>query len=186
MGKNAKLLKSMTPEQRAHFISANRSRGGKERAKQFTSASQRRARKHLSPEKAAANGRKGAAKTIELYGYDKLFEAARQKRLELPNKLELLMIGLLARLNVKYEREYVLQDTYYTVDFCCADYRLAIEVDGSIHDPGKPQFMKRQDYARRKEALCAQLGLRLIRVHHTELGDDLRPVIEKLQQALRA
>jgi very-short-patch-repair endonuclease len=175
--------KPITPEERrAHFAEIGR-RGGKARAKQFTASSQRHARKHLSPEKAAANGRKGAHRTIELHGYKALFEGCRRSRLAHPTKTELVMMGLLKTLGLRYEREYQLGETLYTLDFYLADYKLGIEVDGSIHDKGKPDQAKRIQHAERKEALCRCMGIALIRIHHSELaGDDLAGVIARIQE----
>lgn len=186
MGKNAKILKLMTAEEKAAFIRQARVEGGRKRAAQFTSASQRRARRKLSSDQAAENGRLGAQRTMALHGIEKLCEASRQKRLNAPNYHELTMMGVLGQLKVGYEREYLLGDTRLTVDFYCTAHALAIEVDGSIHDPGKPDFEKRQARDARKAALCNQLGIRLLRVHHSELGDNLMTVVDKIRDLLKS
>ena len=86
-------------------------------------------------------------------------------------------------LKLKYEREYVLGETLFTLDFYVADHRLGIEVDGSIHDPGKPDQAKRIQHAERKAAICRCMGIKLIRIHHSELrGDDLSAVIAKIEE----
>jgi very-short-patch-repair endonuclease len=180
-------VKSMSPEERREWMREIGRRGavkgGKARAKQFTSSSQRHARKRLSSEKAAANGKKGAQRTIELHGYQALFEGCRRKRLANPSKTELVMMGLLKTLRMRFEREYVLGETLFTLDFYLAEYALGIEVDGSIHDPGKPDQAKRIQHAERKEALCRVMKIKLIRIHHTELADDdLSAVINKIRE----
>jgi very-short-patch-repair endonuclease len=174
--------KAMTPEELRAFRSEMGRRGGRARAKQFTPASQRAARRKVSSESCRRNGAKGAARTIELHGYTALFEGCRRKRLANPSKTELVMMGLLKTLRLRYEREYVLGETLFTLDFYVAERRLGIEVDGSIHDPGKPDQMKRIQHAERKAALCRAMRISLIRVHHTELAeDDLSAVINKIQ-----
>jgi very-short-patch-repair endonuclease len=175
-------LKSMTADERREYLREIARRGGKKRAQAFDSAYQRRARRGLSSEAAAANGRKGAERTIELHGYKALFEGCRQKRLEYPSPCELVMMGLLKTMKLEFEREYVLGETLYTLDFYLPKSRLGIEVDGSIHDKGKPGEAKRIQCAERKAALCRAMSIKLIRVHHSELaGDDLSAVINRIQ-----
>jgi len=175
--------KAMTPEERRAWLSEIGRRGGRTRAKQFTSSSQRHASKHVSREARVANGRKGAARTIELHGYKALFEGSRRKRLANPSPCELVMMGLLKTMKLRYEREYVLGETLFTLDFYLAEYKLGIEVDGSIHDKGKPDEAKRIQHAQRKAVLCRSMGIKLIRIHHSELrGDDLGGVIAKIEE----
>ena len=157
-------------------------KGGATRAKQVTSASQRAARPKVSSESCGRNGKRGAARTIELHGYKALFEGARRKRLANPSPNELVMMDLLKTLGLNYRREYVLGETLYTIDFYVTEYGLGIEVDGSIHDKGKPDEAKRIQHAERKAALCRSMGIKLIRIHHSELADDdLSPVINKIR-----
>jgi very-short-patch-repair endonuclease len=177
----------MTPEQRRAWFSEIGRRGGLKggatRAKQFTSASQRAARRKVSRESCQRNGAKGAARTIEIHGYKKLFDCARRWRLANPSKTELVMIGLLKTLRLRYSREYVLGETLYTLDFYLAKYKLGIEVDGSIHDPGKPGEAKRIQHDAQKARLCRCMEIKLIRIHHSELkGDDLSGVIAKIEE----
>src|SRR5262245_41830975 len=96
-------VKAMMPDERREYLREIGRRGGKARAQFFTPASQRRARAKLSPEKAAENGRKGAAKTIQVHGYQALFEGSRRKRLLFPSPCELVMMGLLKTLRLEYE-----------------------------------------------------------------------------------
>jgi very-short-patch-repair endonuclease len=174
--------KAMTPDELRAWRSEMGKRGGAVRAKQFTSASQRAARRKVSREACQANGRKGAERTIALHGYKALFEGARRKRLANPSKTELVMMGLLKTIGLPYEREYVLGGTLYTLDFYVAEHRLGIEVDGSIHDKGKPDEAKRIQHTQRKAALCRAMKIKLIRVHHTELADDeLADAIAKIR-----
>src|SRR5262245_61761407 len=107
--------KAMTPEElrawRSEIGRRGGLKGGATRAKQFTCASQRAARRKVSSESCRRNGAKGAARTIELHGYKALFEGARRKRLANPSPNELVMIGLLKTLGLKNRREYVLGGT---------------------------------------------------------------------------
>jgi len=172
----------MTAEERRAWLSEIGRRGGKTRAEQFTPQSQRHARRGVSSESCRRNGAKGARRTIELHGYKALFEGCRRKRLVNPSPCELVMIGLLKTLGLKHEREYCLGETLFTLDFYIASCRLGIEVDGSIHDPGKPGEPQRKENAERKALICRARNIRLIRIHHSELGDDLSGVIAKIQE----
>lgn len=156
-------------------------KAGKARAAQFTSASQRHARRHLSSAQAAANGRAGARVTLARFGAAFLFDQCRRWRLDHPSRLEQLMIGILSRLGVGYEREYRVADSLLTLDFYLTDLQCAIEVDGSIHDPGKPSYHQRLINDERKRALCAELGLPVLRLHHSAF-EDLAHVIQRVQQ----
>lgn len=175
-------LKDMTPDERKEHLREIARRGGKSRARQFTRAYQRATRAQVSNESCRRNGAKGAARTKELYGYAKLFEACRRKRLENPSPLELVMIGLLTQLGLAFEREYVLADSFYTLDFFLTGHNAGIEVDGPLHDPGKPGADRRKVCEERKAKICEQLNTRLIRIHHTELGADLGGVINKINE----
>lgn len=180
-------VKSMSQEERREYLREIGRRGGLKggatRAKQFTPASQRAARRKVSSESCRRNGSRGARRTIELHGYQALFEGCRRSRLANPSPNELVMMGLLKTIGLRYEREYVLGETLFTLDFYVADHRLGIEVDGSIHDKGKPDEAKRIQHAERKAALCRSMNIKLIRIHHSELkGDDLSGVIAKIEE----
>jgi very-short-patch-repair endonuclease len=175
--------KSMSADELREYRREIGRRGGQARAKQFTPASQRAARRKVSSEACSANGRKGAARTLALHGYKSLFEGCRRSRLANPSKCELVMIGLLKQIGLRAEREYVLGETLYTIDFYVAEHRLGIEVDGSIHDAGKPNEAKRIQHAEHKASLCRAMNITLVRIHHSELADDdLSAVINKIRE----
>lgn len=65
--------------------------------------------------------------------------------------------------------------TYLRFDIWLPDYNLCIEVDGQQHyqackNDNIEAFLKKREYARRKEFFCLQHGIRLIRVVYDELG----------------
>jgi len=132
---------------------------------------------------ARRNGKKGAERTIALHGYKSLFEGCRRSRLANPSPNELVMMGLLKQLRLECEREYVLGETLYTLDFYLAKYWLGIEVDGSIHDAGKPGERRGSSIAQRKAALCREDANQLD-PHPPQRAGRRRPegVINKIQQ----
>jgi len=102
----------MTEDERRAYLSEIGRRGGKARALQFTPVSQRAARRNLSSEQAAANGSKGAQRTIELHGYKALFEGSRRKRLANPSPNELVMMGLLKTIGLKFDARLLSRENF--------------------------------------------------------------------------
>src|SRR5882672_5826136 len=92
-------------------------KGKRKRPAHFTPEFQRWARSHVSSEACRRNGAKGFKATVEKHGPAPAFNGARQYRIENPSNNEVLMIGVLSRLGIAYEREHQLGDSLYTVDF---------------------------------------------------------------------
>jgi hypothetical protein len=74
--------------------------------KHLTSEHQRRARSKDSSSSCARNGSLGAKATIAKHGFGKFFESWRKWKLAHPSQPEIVIIGILNRLNVVYEREW--------------------------------------------------------------------------------
>lgn len=141
-------------------------RGGLARAKQFTRDSQRRARRSVSSEACAANGRKGAQATISRHGMDKLFAHWQRWKQNNPSMPELLMIGLLSTLKVKFEREWRVGNSLQTLDFYLPELNLGIEVHGRIHQTLDAEARARRDETKR--ASLDDLGVRVLWVNDSE------------------
>ena len=47
-------------------------------------------------------------------------------------------------LGVKFRRQFPIADTPYVVDFCCFELKLAVEVDGGIHQQQETEDQERQ------------------------------------------
>jgi very-short-patch-repair endonuclease len=65
--------------------------------------------------------------------------------------------------------------TYLRFDIWIPDYNLCIEVDGQQHyqackNDSIEAFLRKREYARRKEFYCLQHGMRLVRVVYDELN----------------
>lgn len=148
----------------------------------FMREHQRKARRQVSSASCAVNGAKGAAVTIERHGLGTMFEQARQYRLSHPSPLELQVIGILARLKLKYEREFIVCDQrFLTADFRLPEHELVIEVHGAIHDPGKPNYRRRLQNDTLKCELLTQQNRRLLVLHHSEFAN-LANVIERIRK----
>jgi very-short-patch-repair endonuclease len=87
--------------------------------------------------------------------------------------LELQMIGLLSRFELKpqrdYEREHRLGSTFYTVDFYLPRSRKAIEVHGKVHKLFDAEVRAKHDAI--KAQWLADNGIGLLVVQYTEFED---------------
>jgi very-short-patch-repair endonuclease len=64
----------------------------------------------------------------------------------------------------------------FILDFYCAKERLAVEVDGAIHD-------SQQDADRERQSLIESLGIRFVRVKAEEVEQNLPAVLNKIRAA---
>src|SRR5262245_58797657 len=83
--------------------------------KHFTPEHQRHARSKVSSELCSRNGAKGARATIAKYGEEFLFDRWHAWKLANPSRPEQLVIGILTRLGIEFEREKRLGKSLYTV-----------------------------------------------------------------------
>lgn len=173
-----------TEAERERFREMGR-RGGATRAQQFTPTYQRAARRKVKRESLVKSGRKGAQVTIERHGMEAQFEGSRKHRLLNPSKWEMTLESLLKRLGVKYVREYRLGDSRHTTDFYLPKQNLAIEVEGEIHDQGKPGYDRRQGWKQSKAAQLEKMEIPVLVIHWREFSTD-GAVTAKIKEALDA
>ncbi|MDB5191674.1 MAG: hisA [Segetibacter sp.] len=81
------------------------------------------------------------------------------------------------QLGVKFERQHPA--TLYVLDFYCHELRLAIEVDGSIHEL---EEVKRNDVTR--ERTLKDLGISFLRFSNNEVLNNTRKVLETIKSAV--
>jgi very-short-patch-repair endonuclease len=149
----------------------------------FTREHQRMARRKVSSESCARNGAKGAKVTMAKYGEEFLFKKWQKWKLENPSRPELLMIGILSRLGIRYERERQIGESLYSMDFYLPDTNQSIEVNSRIHTQFEAEKRKRR--SARKRALLEQLEINCLVVWDTELTADTPAVISKVQSFLK-
>lgn len=75
--------------------------------------------------------------------------------------------------NLKFRRQHDIKG--FIVDFYCHELRLAIEIDGKIHE-------KQVEYDKLRQALIEDSGYRMIRVTNDEVNRDLNILLEKIKQ----
>jgi very-short-patch-repair endonuclease len=75
---------------------------------------------------------------------------------------------------LKFRRQHPLGP--FVLDFCCVERRLAVEVDGGIHDTQQEQDVER-------EALLVTAGIRVLRFSNEDVQQRLSRVLESIQTA---
>src|SRR5262245_41572503 len=88
----------------------------------------------------------------ETWAEDLLWEALRSRRLD----------------GLKFRRQHPIGP--FVVDFCCTEYRLAIELDGSVHADQREHDVQR-------EAILAGAGYTVLRFHNEQLRNNLPDVL---------
>lgn len=73
--------------------------------------------------------------------------------------------------NIKFRRQFVMDG--FIFDFYCMKYKLAIEVDGSIHELQK-------DYDKAREIFFREKGINFIRFTNEEIINNPKIVYKKL------
>jgi len=75
-----------------------------------------------------------------------------------------------------YEQDSINGKQFFIVDFYCASFKLAIEVDGSSHK-------YRKYYDKQRDQILNELGIRVLRIKNEELNDPVQ-VRQKIMRAL--
>ncbi len=65
---------------------------------------------------------------------------------------------------------------YYIADLYCYEKRLVVELDGAIHE-------RTRERDRDRDELICQLNLRVMRINNVEIENDIKKVLERLQDA---
>jgi very-short-patch-repair endonuclease len=105
-------------------------------------------------------------------------------RLRNPTTAEVTLDQILNSLNGgvlrhRFRREHVISGKWI-VDFYFPEIRLAIEVDGSVHDD---PYQKGRD--REKDQDCARLGITMLRIQNREIFGDRNQLVKKLRESWR-
>ena len=67
--------------------------------------------------------------------------------------------------------------TPYILDFYCSSKKLAIEIDGGMHNDREKYDQAREDFLKEK-------GIKVIRFTHTEVRQNLAEVLERTKESL--
>ncbi|MFZ4528880.1 MAG: endonuclease domain-containing protein [Undibacterium curvum] len=78
--------------------------------------------------------------------------------------------------NAKFRRQHVIGS--YIIDFYCAEYQLAIELDGGQHS-------EQQDYDRQRDAYLRSLKITTLRFWNHQMLNETEAVLEAIYHALQ-
>ncbi|MDP4001319.1 MAG: DUF559 domain-containing protein [bacterium] len=68
----------------------------------------------------------------------------------------------------------------YIVDFCCADKKLVIEIDGGYHNK-----LKNKIYDQEKDEFLSKEGYKILRIWNGEIENDFSKVLEKIHSTVK-
>jgi len=75
-------------------------------------------------------------------------------------------------MNLKFRRQHVIEG--FVVDFYCHDLRLAIEIDGKVHD-------RQREYDELRQTLIEEKGYRFVRVTNEEVNMDITILLNRIK-----
>ncbi|MBN1585250.1 endonuclease domain-containing protein [Candidatus Uhrbacteria bacterium] len=80
-----------------------------------------------------------------------------------------------SRLGARFRRQYVIDR--FIVDFCCIKLRLAIEVDGSVHDT-------RKEYDAERDLILESYGCKVLRFPNAQVTGEIEIVLNAIRHAI--
>ena len=75
--------------------------------------------------------------------------------------------------NLKFRRQHDLEG--FIVDFYCHSLRLAIEIDGKVHE-------RQTEYDETRQKILEDAGYTVIRVSNDDVDNDISILLEKIKQ----
>ena len=81
------------------------------------------------------------------------------------------------RLGVRFRRQHPIGD--FVLDFYCAEERLAVEIDGPLHE-------QQAKYDEWRDSQLSQHGIRLLRIADTMVSNDIEGVLAMIRDELRS
>ena len=107
----------------------------------------------------------------------KLYQYGRELRQELTQAEKLLWTELRnKKLNgLKFRRQHPIDK--FVLDFYCHERKLAIELDGNIHD-----VKVNKDYDEARSAMLGELGIYTLRFQNDEVINNIESVLQKINE----
>jgi very-short-patch-repair endonuclease len=81
-------------------------------------------------------------------------------------------------LGLKFRRQYSIGE--YIVDFYCSEYKIALEVDGSIH-----KLKGQKEYDKYRQYKMESYGIRFIRITNKEYFSNPNKAFNKIEVAVK-
>ena len=107
-----------------------------------------------------------------------LIERARQMRKE-PTSAEALLWTRLRKKQLdglKFRRQHIIH--YFIVDFYCPTAKLAIEIDGPVHD-------EQEEYDEERDKILQELGYQVVRFKNADVERNLDEVVTRIYDLCR-
>lgn len=82
------------------------------------------------------------------------------------------------RLKVRFLRQYSIDN--YVIDFYCPELKLAIEVDGEIHENYRQNI-----YDKERQSYIEKFGIKFIRIKNEELLKNPQSAVEKIKIVIK-
>ena len=124
---------------------------------------------------------RGEPKTMsnDIFNKTSMKDARRELRRNQTGAEKLLWEALRDRqlAGAKFRRQHSIGT--YVVDFYCADAKLVVELDGSVHDSPEAQLADCE-----RDAIICDLGLSMMRFRNSDVEERLAYVLEKIEENL--
>lgn len=79
-------------------------------------------------------------------------------------------------MGLKFRRQHVVEG--FVVDFYCPEHKLAIEIDGGIHD-------RQKDYDELRQQEIESKFNTVIRIKNEEIDDDCKILLQRIKEAIK-
>lgn len=79
-------------------------------------------------------------------------------------------------MKLKFRRQHVIEG--FVVDFYCNQLKLAIEIDGAVHN-------RQRDYDDLRQHLVESEGIRFIRITNDEIDKDIDILTQRIREVMR-
>jgi very-short-patch-repair endonuclease len=76
---------------------------------------------------------------------------------------------------LKFRRQHVIEG--FVVDFYCHEYKLALEIDGKVHE-------KQKEYDTLRETIIANKGISFIRMKNEDIQNNIEMIKEKIKERI--
>lgn len=80
-------------------------------------------------------------------------------------------------LGVKFRRQYSVDK--FVIDYYCPELKLAVELDGSVHD--NPE---QKEYDKQRQLYLEKFGIRLVRITNDELMSNANMAFKKIEEVI--
>lgn len=81
-------------------------------------------------------------------------------------------------LGYKFRRQYSVD--WYVIDFYCPELKLAIEIDGSVHDDEKQKV-----YDKERQKYIERFGIVFLRIRNEEILENANKALGRIEEKIK-